>query len=86
MSVDNKYGQQLWYNQTKGKYFRVNEGKGSSKLCGKTGSYIKDFDAGLTGKYNFSQRARITADFPDDFGKVELPKAMKDSSKRVYSP
>ena len=54
-----KKSQQLWFNEDKGKFFRIVEHRGEQKLCNNGGALIRPMDPNLTGRYNYSRRLRI---------------------------
>ena len=50
------------------------------------GNVVRAFDPNLTGKYDYDKRAELQKGLPVNFGGVELPRSMRLSLARVYSP
>ncbi|CDW83295.1 UNKNOWN [Stylonychia lemnae] len=76
---ENLNSQQVWYNI-------ILTLLGSQDLADSQGFIVKKYDPAVTGRFNYEQRAQIEKDRPPNYGQIELPKSLKSSHKRVYSP
>ena len=46
----------IWYDEMKNEYLKINNETGVCQKVYKTGDYIKEFDASLTGQVDYKER------------------------------
>lgn len=72
----------LWNNQETNNYFLINNETGQSTKVTKTGEYIKEFDAALTGQVGYVERCRL-AKKP---GYLPMKAASLNTNFKDYTP
>lgn len=74
------------HNYTSNKHYFIDQARGTQDVADPHGNVVRPFDPNLTGKYDFDKRNEMQKGLAANFGGVELPRSMKLSLSRVYSP
>ena len=72
----------IWYDEIKNEYLKIDNMTGESQKVYKTGDYIKEFDASLTGQVDYKERMMKAGDRKQYY--PHQPKSLQHDSKSTY--